>query len=98
MPKAGMNETELIWMTIISAASVVVPSPPMSTLMKKLKARKSKNQFIPTGSPKRSVRANSCQARRTQKNSECRAGRQGARQRGTLDAQSRCAEIAVDEH
>ena len=66
-PNAGMNDTELIWSAIMNAASVVVPSPATRTLMKKLKARNSKNQFRPTGRPKRSRRMNSPQTNRTRR-------------------------------
>jgi hypothetical protein len=51
MPNAGMNETELIWITDIIPASDVVPSPATTTLTKKLNARNSKNQLNPEGSP-----------------------------------------------
>ena len=57
--KAGMKATELSWNTAMIAASTVVPSPATTTLMKKLKAKNSKNQLKPDGIPKRSIRRSS---------------------------------------
>ena len=45
-PNAGMNATELIWNTLIIAASADVPSPATTTLMKRLKAKNSKNSTL----------------------------------------------------
>ena len=51
MPNAGMNATEFTWMTAMSAASGVVPSPATTTFVKNAKARNSRNQLRPEGTP-----------------------------------------------
>lgn len=46
-----MKATELTWMTAMSSASVVVPSPATTTFRKKAKAANSRNQLRPDGNP-----------------------------------------------
>ena len=62
--KAGMNDTELICMTAMVAASSVLPSPAITTSTKMRKAPSSTNQLSPTGTPKRSVRQSSARRMR----------------------------------
>src|SRR5207302_3382683 len=60
-PHAGMNEIVLTASTTLSAATVVSPSPAMTTLMNSWNAANSKNQLKPFGRPKRTTRRSSDQ-------------------------------------
>ena len=51
--KDGMKATDESWMTLMKAATALVPSPATTTLVKNRKARNSRNQFSPEGSPTR---------------------------------------------
>jgi hypothetical protein len=58
-----MNAAEFTWITTVSAATEVVPSPATTTSRKKANAANSRNQFTPTGSPKRRSRRSSAARR-----------------------------------
>src|SRR5207237_8652768 len=60
-PQAGMDEIVLTASTTLSAATVVSPSPAMTTLMNSWNAANSKNQLKPFGRPKRTTRRSSDQ-------------------------------------
>ena len=64
-PNAGMNATELIAITTLSAATVGPPSVPTTTLTNSWNAVNSSSQFTPFGKPKRSTRPSSRQLKRS---------------------------------